>query len=523
MIIQTQEDMVNDEDLQKLTGLFEIMSIYQKMDAINKLTSKIKKIKESSHYIKHIRLYIPTISDMITSFNAEIISADEMKEISSASYGNGFPLIHWNNKLYLNVHFPNESVSSPASGKSLQFVMHIELSTEAIREAIGNFHKSGETVLYSDHWAIGTSPDKALFQGIRKRILPQMSAPQGSFTVSMDNGKKYVGVYEKSLILDAEVIYYLEENELLGALKSYRNWFWLLLGSSLVIVVLFSYGIYWVIHRPLRNLVKVFKSVERGDLEVSVTHKNQDEFGYLFKQFAKMLSSLKLLINETYIQKLELQKSELKQLQSQINPHFLYNSFFTLHRLIKNYEIDSAQLFSKNLGEYFQYITRDAQEEALLEAEAGHAQSFTAIQGVRFSNRIQVTFDEVPQDVKKIRVPRLILQPIIENAFEHGLRDCKKGSELIIRFELTDAILAIKVEDSGAGLNEENIDRLREKLHKNDKNEESTGIINVHRRLRLKFGHDAGVFIKRSGLGGLSVEIRIPREVESDVSTADCG
>ncbi|RAV23093.1 sensor histidine kinase [Paenibacillus contaminans] len=507
-IVRVQEEMVNDEDLQKLTGLLTILSHYEKMKALNELANKLKKIKESSQYIQNVSLFIPAVQDVITTSGDIPVTREQMESISLAGFNKGFPLIYWNDRLFLSVNFPHYNALNP-SQNALQFIMQVELSAETVREELGKFHQQGETVLFSDYWAIGSHKDIGEFREINEKLTDQ-TAPKGVFTVSLDHGRSYVGIYEKSLSLDATVLFFLEENKLLGTLKSYRNWFWLLLGSSVVILCLFSYGIYLLIHRPLRDLVKLFKNVEKGDFNVAVKHKNQDEFGYLFKQFEKMLGNLKQLIDETYVQKMELQSSELKQLQSQIHPHFLYNSFFTLHRLIKNYDIDSAQLISKNLGEYFQYITRNAQAEVTLADEVGHVRSFTAIQGVRFSKRIQIEFEELPEKMANVRVPRLILQPIVENAFEHGLGEKMRSGLIRISFELSNQMVSIIVEDNGTDLDDSVIDGLRSKMERHVAGSESTGLINVHRRLRLKYGALSGLELSRSSFGGLQVRILIP-------------
>jgi len=229
-----------------------------------------------------------------------------------------------------------------------------------------------------------------------------------------------------------------------------------------------------------------------------------------------MVGNLKVLINDLYVQKIRLQHSELKQLQAQINPHFLYNSFFILHRLILNYDIDSASAVSKNLGEYFQYITRNAQEEVPLDSEVKHVRSYVAIQNVRFSNRINVQFEELPERFGEIRVPRLIMQPIIENVYQHGLGEKVMKGSLQIRFESVDRQLHITVEDNGPGLNEAEMDKLRNYMYQEEINGESTGLINVHRRLQLKYGLNGGITISQSSLGGLLVRICIPMEAGNE-------
>ncbi|MFD2331674.1 sensor histidine kinase [Cohnella sp. GCM10020058] len=508
-IIRTQMEMVNDPDLQKLVGLGSILSEYEKSVLIGNLDNKLRSYRESSVYIKDISLYVSSVSHVVTTANTALhpVTKEAMEEVYQAMFTHGFPLIYSKDRLYVNV---NEPVA-PGSGKTVPYMLQVELSVDALRTTLNSFNPDGETVLFNDAWSIESEQETGLFAHVKERIIPDQKNTSGQSSLRVDK-KNYLVFYEKSLALDAALLFYMPENRVLGTLKTYQTWSWLLVVSSLVIVIMFSYGIYMLIHRPLRRLVKQFKSVEAGNFNVFSPHKNQDEFGYLFRQFNKMVQNLKVLIDDLYVQKIRLQHSELKQLQAQINPHFLYNSFFTLHRLILNYDNDSAAVVSKNLGEYFQYITRNAQDEVSLASEIKHARSYVEIQNVRFSNRIETEFGGLPMHLNDIRVPRLIVQPIIENVYQHGLGDKVQEGRVRIGFEEFDGTLRIGVEDNGPGLQPEELDKLRSRMNQTDLGGESTGLINVHRRLQLRFGAEYGISIARSELGGLLVNIIIPME-----------
>lgn len=130
-----------------------------------------------------------------------------------------------------------------------------------------------------------------------------------------------------------------------------------------------------------------------------------------------MEDRLSRLIEEVYVQKNLTQKAQLKQLQAQINPHFLYNSFFTLSRRIKRQDYDNAEEFARHLGNYFKYLTRDGSDFIALRQEVEHAKSYATIQQARFSSRVRVCFEQLPDSCSGLMVPRLILQPLLENSF----------------------------------------------------------------------------------------------------------
>ena len=511
-IIRNQQEIVNDEQLQNLVGMESILSDYEKAQTINYLANKLKSFKGSNANIKDVSLYLYAIDDVITTMNAKLgtVTKENMEDVSNAINQRSFPLTYLNDRLYVNLYYPQRPTSAQADG-DVSLILQVELSIDALRTALGNFHPNGQTVLFSDAWAIGSHSDLTLFEQFSNHLsLERLSeSVQSSLSVG---GVKYLIFYEKSLSLDTGLLFYISEDIVLGTLKSYQSWFWLLIASSLIIVIAFSYMIYMLIHQPLRRLVEQFKRVDAGRFDVSTSYVNQDEFGYLFRQFDKMVNNLKVSIDDLYIQKIRLQHAELQQLQAQINPHFLYNSFFILHRLILNYDIDSAKIVSKNLGSYFQYITRNAKKEVPLVEEVNHARSYVEIQNVRFSNRINAVFEELPERFHEIQAPRLILQPIIENAYQHGLGEVVEQGRLSIRFSSNEQQLLMIVEDSGPGLDDSAIHDLASKLNQSDNSGESTGLINVHRRLQLKYGNGSGIAVARSDLGGLLVRMSIPFE-----------
>ena len=133
-----------------------------------------------------------------------------------------------------------------------------------------------------------------------------------------------------------------------------------------------------------------------------------------------MLDRISSLIDQVYRQKILYQESELKQLQSQINPHFLYNSYFVLYDMAINEDYENLAEFARHMGTYFQYITRSSSHVSRLYDEVEHARIYANFQAHRFRNRIAMEFDQLPEDLHDCLVPKVILQPVIENAFELG-------------------------------------------------------------------------------------------------------
>ncbi|UUZ78726.1 histidine kinase [Paenibacillus sp. P26] len=338
---------------------------------------------------------------------------------------------------------------------------------------------------------------------------------EGVESFKIGSQRYFIG-YENSATLDATLITYLPEKSVLGPLDTYRVWFWIFSIISIFIVVYFSYVIYRLIHRPPRTLVRAFRAVEQGNFSHTVSYRFKDEFSYLYSQFNAMLEHIRVLIHEVYEQKYRAQVSEFRRLQAQINPHFLYNSFFTLSRIAKNEDYESVTKFAQYLGQYFQFITRDGAREVSLEAEWNFAKTFVDIQAFRFSLRIEVKFADLPPAFRKLNLPRLTLQPIIENAYNHGLANKKKDGLIEVTIAEREDQVTITVEDNGDELSDGCLREPQAKLLSERSPLETTGLINVHRRIQLQFGERFGLRLARGRWGGLRVEIAIPMEGKAE-------
>lgn len=266
---------------------------------------------------------------------------------------------------------------------------------------------------------------------------------------------------------------------------------------------------YGQIKQPLEGLIKAFKTVEQGNFEINIECNSNRELMYLYSSFNSMVKQIKNLIDQVYKQKILYQKSELKQLQSQINPHFLYNSYFVLYDMAVNEDYENLADFARHMGTYFQYITRNSLQFARLYEEVEHARIYANFQARRFRNRIKMYFEDLPECLHDRIVPKVILQPVIENAYEHGLKNKISDGLLKISFEYTDHSFDIIVEDNGDDLRDDDIRSLQNLLMNDDDSMECTGLVNIHRRIVLSCGAGSGVSVSRGEWGGLKVVLHI--------------
>jgi two-component system sensor histidine kinase YesM len=223
-----------------------------------------------------------------------------------------------------------------------------------------------------------------------------------------------------------------------------------------------------------------------------------------------MAERIDSLVSRELKQKILVNQANFKHLQAQINPHFMYNSYFLLYRMMKNGDKEGSLLVCENLGKFFKYINRDSGENKSLAEEIAHARSYAIIQGYRYQHIIQIDFPELPEKYGYIEVPRLIIQPLIENVFKYVVSDLDDEEEIKLRvhYEETEEHLIVCVENSGE-ITEEQLGLIKNKLTNQEEQEDITALMNISSRLNVLFRQEDSVMVSKSKMGGLKIELRL--------------
>ena len=259
-------------------------------------------------------------------------------------------------------------------------------------------------------------------------------------------------------------------------------------------------------------LVRKFRRAETGDLSVSEEIGGSDEIAVLDQQFNRMLGKLDQLIKTSYVQKLENKEAQLKNLQLQINPHFLYNTLETISSIAAVKQVFVVCDICGKLGEIFRYsLGKDYGEMVPLEQEMKHIKNYMFIQEIRHGNRLQV-FYNIDVDAAHVYIPRFILQPIVENAISHGLGNLTSvGTLEISAFEKKDR-LYIRIEDDGEGMDQEKVAEIVRFINtaKPVEGKKNIGIRNVNQRIKLACGERYGIIIESTPYQGSRFTIQLP-------------
>ncbi|AZT91204.1 sensor histidine kinase [Caldicellulosiruptor changbaiensis] len=245
------------------------------------------------------------------------------------------------------------------------------------------------------------------------------------------------------------------------------------------------------IKRLIHNMKKV---VEKSDFDIELDSRSNDEVGQLIYTFNYMIRKIKDLLYQQYQLGKEKKNLELKALQSQINPHFLYNTLDLINWIaIKNKNEDISRLVT-SLSQFYKLSLSRGEDVVMVENEIEHVKAYVMIQNYRFDNCISLKID-VPQELLKAKIPKLTLQPLVENSILHGIleRDDQKGT-ITIKGEIQDGKMAtIYVIDDGVGISEDKLEKIR-KGELETSRVHGYGIKNINDRLKIYFGNDSGLF-----------------------------
>ncbi|WP_113675079.1 sensor histidine kinase [Vallitalea guaymasensis] len=518
-IITLQYELTNDWELTKLSTGIGSFNSYEKSQVVLHVRDKISAIKTSSQLIDGIKVVIPSINKTIGTNTIGEITPDCFKLINAYKDMDNKQIIYYDNQLLLISEYPQIYYKR---GLQPNFLIFATISTSNINKFLDNMsiHEESNGFICSDsrEMLMGSNGDDDIHYRIKELIDDEQGKKINLNTryvkdtymlTEKINGKKYLIVYSDTGVEDIKLVRYIPDNVAFGDLNIYSIIMWIFAMVSIFLIIIFSKSLYNTIHEPLKKLVDAFDKIEHIESVVTIEHHRKDEFKYIYDSFNKMSYKLHNLIEQVYKQKILVQKSELKQLQAQINPHFLYNSFIMLKNRIEAEDIEFASEFCSELGSFFMFITRNKKDIVPLKNEVEHAVTYSKIQHARFSNRLTIKLDELPKAFENLLVPKIILQPILENAFEHTLENMEEGGILEMIYEKNDDYLDIIISDNGK-IEDDKIIQMENNLNRTDI--EVTGMINIHKRLKLIYSDRYGLVLSRSRYGGLKVTIRIPIE-----------
>ncbi len=277
-----------------------------------------------------------------------------------------------------------------------------------------------------------------------------------------------------------------------------------------VSILFFSYYIPLSITRPIRKLSEVTDQVAKGDLSVRFDARSGVEVNRLSDSLNTMIDKINELLEQVTTEQIRLRKAEFELLQTQINPHFLYNTLDTIIWLAEAGKQREVVGMVGSLSEFFRASLNQGKDIISIREELQHVKSYLEIQQVRYQDILKYEI-QVPGELDKYLIPKITIQPIVENALYHGIKNKRGLGRIRVSGKEEEGGFAIQVEDNGIGINEERLRQVRDKIqYRTPAENDIYGLYNVNERIRLNFGEKFGISIESVYGEGTVVSIHLP-------------
>ena len=286
-------------------------------------------------------------------------------------------------------------------------------------------------------------------------------------------------------------------------------------GILFLMILLFSGGVLTVLYMlfsrwmnaPVRQIKAAMEAVENGNLDVQVDIRTKDEMAYVAEGFNKMVKELQSYIDQVYVARICQKDAELNALKMQIQPHYLYNTLDVIRMTALAEQDEKTAGLLEALARHLRYVMGRQQDRVPLKQELQFMWDYASIIKVRYEDRIKIEIAVEKKDMD-LRIPKLILQPIVENCIKHGLREKEGTGHVVIHVERKADFLEIVVMDDGVGMKEEQVVKMQEVLdhpkigYTGDDGIISVGMKNVYDRIKLNCGREYGFTIQSvEGMG----------------------
>lgn len=327
-------------------------------------------------------------------------------------------------------------------------------------------------------------------QNPEETFAKHLTADGGTFFCEM-NDLPVLVVYHRSTVTNWVTLSVVPRTGIVSGFNAVRNSVFLITGICIA-VMLFCLVVFTSL--LTRNIVRLTKSVRDIRSEELVLHaaiETSDEVGELYRQFQSFLARIRELIRHIKLTEAKKRRADLLALQAQINPHFLYNTLNTIKFMAALQGADNIGEVSEKLSSLMKITMSDRVFLSVTE-EVEYLQSYLSIQRCRYVQAYRTQID-VEEGAEELHLPKLLVQPLVENAFKHGIASRETDGIIVVRFFSLDGILHIRVEDNGPGMEGELIRAVIE--GKRNEDDGSIGIYNVAERVRMYFGEPYGLTI----------------------------
>ncbi|WP_433939636.1 sensor histidine kinase [Paenibacillus lautus] len=414
---------------------------------------------------------------------------------------------HVNGSLYYFSVYPY--VREPRTPEDIEYMVGVKLKTDYLRNLLQKSFNGGSSDAF---FLVGddlTISDGTLLDGIANKARETVS-PDPKHILRFDyssQGGDYFVLSKYIEPIDAYLVTYTRMSDFLEPLNRNRQVFFASIVIILIIGLVVISTFYRNFYRNVYLLNKKFHQVEQGDYAIRILNRPNNEFGSLFGSFNHMVAQIQMLFTSLKTETDLRRNAEMKQLQAQINPHFLYNSLFFIMSMAKS-SPEAVIRMSKHLAEYYRYLTRLDSSSVTLATELELADHYLGIMALCKTMDYDI---KLPDELKEQPIMPLIIQPIVENAILHGIEERQGAHRVAISVEGAHSGARITVANDGKPLSPEELRALQASVEAPfpPPGTDGIGLWNINQRLKNAYGDSCGLRFALNDWGGLSVMVLV--------------
>ena len=485
-------------------------------------------------HLSYLRLFLSSyeddsdVSNLSLYVNDDFIYSNDNRNIFSMSSLNdskAMKIINTTNSRFIwgpSSYFNNTSeylslfktIKSPDNFAENIGYLKLNFKKSLIEDIINKINSVPNSISYiinSDGVIICSSNNSASAKYIKKLDeIQNYSINSDNFTSTSYNSEK---IYIKSSLIDKTdwyLVTILPESSIIAEINTQRFYLFLIViifgGTSIILAFYFVNSI----NNRLSKVIKGMRCVQSGDLNYYIENDTNDELGELIDSYNYMIGKMSILIEDQYKLGKDVKNAELKALQSQINPHFLYNTLDMINWMSYKKMNKEISLAVKNLAKFYKLSLNKGKDLVTIKDEMQHANLYVNIQNMRYNNRISLRIN-IDEGINDYLIPKITLQPILENSINHGILGKGEGEGLIsiLGYSMNSDII-LTIADNGVGIKEENLNLLLSNKLTSSKGS-GYGLKNIDKRIKLLYGENYGLSFKSIYGRGTTVINRIPK------------
>ena len=407
----------------------------------------------------------------------------------------------------------SRTVELNRNGNSLLGVLLVDMNYSSIEQLLekANTDTSGEYVylMASDGEIIYHPKQNLIHTGLYQENNSKAAGYEDTTVEEVFQGEKRLVTVKTISYTGWKLVSIVPMKSFSMGMTGMRNLVVLLVALTVLAAVILNQMVSARISKPLRRLNDSVKEWEAGNMNPDIYIGGSMEVEHLGKTLQSTVSQIHQLMEDIVVEQEDKRKSELDALQSQINPHFLYNTLDSIVWMITGERYDDAVFMITQLASLFRISLSKGKTVIRIEDEVKHAQNYMNIQKIRYKNSFEADF-QMEEGIMDGCIVKLVLQPLLENAIYYGMEYMDGEGEIHVRGYCKEGDVYLEVEDNGLGMPEEEAAELLNGKEKPHKHGSGVGLINVHSRLKLRFGEKYGLIIHSCPDEGMLVQIHIP-------------